>query len=168
MDSLIRDVEFSKVIEENKGLIYKVANSYCRHEEDRKDLIQEISIQIWKSFNRYNKQYKLSTWIYRISLNVAISFYRKNKIRKDQIGPINEETIHIADSNNNNEGEDISRLYALIHELKELDRAVMLLYLDNSAYKEISEILGISESNVATKINRIKTKLKQRFTNFKN
>lgn len=167
MHNTVREEEFSKVIEENKGLIYKVANLYCRHEEDRKDLIQEISIQIWKSFNKYNKQYKLSTWIYRISLNVAISFYRKNKIRKEQISSLSEEAIRITDQENN-DGAEIARLYAFIHELKELDRALMLLYLDNSSYKEISEILGISESNVATKINRIKTKLKQRFDNFKN
>ena len=167
MHNMVREEEFSKTIEENKGLIFKVANSYCRHEEDRKDLVQEISIQIWKSFNKYNKQYKLSTWIYRISLNVAISYYRKNKIRKEQITPLSEETIHITDQENTDGGE-IARLYAFIHELKELDRALMLLYLDNSSYKEISEILGISESNVATKINRIKKKLKQRFDNFKN
>ena len=74
---------FLSVIENNKGIIYKVANSYCKDDEDRKDLVQEIIFQLWQSFGKYDDQYKLSTWMYRIALNVAISFYRKGSRRKD-------------------------------------------------------------------------------------
>lgn len=164
MGGLVKDKEYLKILEDNKGLIYKVANSYCNNEEDRKDLFQEISIQIWKSLPRYDKQYKISTWIYRIALNVAISYYRKIKTRQYQTASLTETSIDIIDYQQDDASEEIDRLFIFIHELKELDRAVMLLYLENSSYKEIAEILGISETNVATKINRIKLKLKQKFT----
>ena len=167
MGGLGQDKDYLKILEDNKGLIYKVANSYCNNEEDRKDLFQEISIQIWKSLPRYDKQYKISTWIYRIALNVAISYYRKIKTRQNQTASLTESAIDIIDYHQDDTSEEIDRLFTLIHKLKELDRAVMLLYLENSSYKEISEILGISETNVATKINRIKLKLKQRFGNHK-
>ncbi len=167
MDGLVQDKYYLKILEDNKGLIYKVANSYCNNEEDRKDLFQEISIQIWKSLHRYDKQYKISTWIYRIALNVAISYYRKIKTRQYQTASLAETSVDIIDYQQDDTSEEIDRLFTFIHELKELDRAVMLLYLENNSYKEIGEILGISETNVATKINRIKIKLKQRFTNHK-
>jgi RNA polymerase sigma factor (sigma-70 family) len=155
---------FLSVIEKNKGIIYKVSNSYCKDTEDRKDLVQEIIIQLWKSFAHYNDQYKLSTWMYRISLNVAISFYRKgNKHAKTDA--ITESIIEIADDHAPNELEsEINLLQQFISELKELDRALMILYLEEKNYKEISEILGITETNVATKISRIKEKLRQRFS----
>jgi len=167
MEGLVQDKDYLKILEDNKGLIYKVANSYCNNEEDSKDLFQEISIQIWKSLHRYDKQYKISTWIYRIALNVAISYYRKIKTRQSQTASLAETSVDIIDYQQDDTSEEIDRLFTFIHELKELDRAVMLLYLENSSYKEIGEILGISETNVATKINRIKIKLKQRFTNHK-
>lgn len=167
MDGLVKDKDYLKILEDNKGLIYKVANSYCNNEEDRKDLFQEISIQIWKSLHRYDKQYKISTWIYRIALNVAISYYRKIKTRQYQTASFAETSVDIFDYQQDDTSVEIDRLFTFIHELKELDRAVMLLYLENNSYKEIGEILGISETNVATKINRIKIKLKQRFTNHK-
>lgn len=167
MDGLVKDKDYLKILEDNKGLIYKVANSYCNNEEDRKDLFQEISIQIWKSLHRYYKQYKISTWIYRIALNVAISYYRKIKTRQYQTASLAETSVDIIDYQQDDTSVEIDRLFTFIHELKELDRAVMLLYLENNSYKEIGEILGISVTNVATKINRIKIKLKQRFTNHK-
>ena len=167
MDGLVKDKDYLKILEDNKGLIYKVANSYCNNEEDRKDLFQEISIQIWKSLHRYDKQYKISTWIYRIALNVAISYYRKIKTRQYQTASLAETSVDIIDYQQDDTSVEIDRLFTFIHELKELDRAVMLLYLENNSYKEIGEILGISVTNVATKINRIKIKLKQRFTNHK-
>ena len=167
MDGLVKDKDYLKILEDNKGLIYKVANSYCNNEEDRKDLFQEISIQIWKSLHRYDKQYKISTWIYRIALNVAISYYRKIKTRQYQTASLAETSFDIIDYQQDDTSVEIDRLFTFIHELKELDRAVMLLYLENNSYKEIGEILGISVTNVATKINRIKIKLKQRFTNHK-
>ena len=157
---------FFTVIEANKGIIYKVAISYCKNGEDRKDLIQEIIIQLWRSFSKYDEQYKLSTWIYRIALNVSISFYRKEK-RRDAISqPISESIFSMTENDEPNEiNNDLNLLQRFISELKELDRALILLYLDGNSQKEMAEILGLTETNVATKVSRIKSKLRQKFSN---
>lgn len=154
--------QFLTFIEQNKGIIYKVANLYCKDAEDRKDLVQEIIVQLWKAFEQYNSHYKMSTWMYRISLNVAISFYRKETRRQDKL-PIIESMLEIHDEVDEKET-NILLLQQFINELKELDKALMLLYLEENSYKEMADILGISESNVATKISRIKEKLKIQFS----
>lgn len=165
MSSTEKSDLFLSVIQTNKGIVFKIANSYCINPEDRKDLIQEIIVQLWKSFDRYNTQYKYSTWIYRIALNVAISFYRKDKRRKKVSGPFPESIINVADNGNTCQTEeDIGLLQKFISELKELDRALILLYLEEKSYNEIAEIMGISETNVATKIGRIKIVLQQKFS----
>jgi len=155
---------FLSVIEAHKGIIYKVADAYCKNQEDKKDVIQEIILQVWRSFDRYNDQFKYSTWIYRIALNVAIAHYRKEHTRKTISTPFTEDLFNVfALPDTNPVAENISLLRAFIAELKELDRALMLLYLDSRSHKEIAEIIGISETNVATRISRIKTILKQKF-----
>ncbi len=160
---------FISVIESHKGIIYKVAISYCKDDEDRKDLIQEIFVQLWKSFDNYNDDFKYSTWIYRISLNVAISFYRKENTRTKISNPLTVGILNFAVTKDTEEKEiNLSILQQFISELKPLDKAIMLLYLEQKSYKEISEIIGYSETNVATKISRIKIVLKEKFSNIKN
>lgn len=156
--------EFLKLIEDNKAIIYKICNSYCSNSSDRQDLAQEIIYQLWKSGKSFNGEHKFSTWMYRVALNVAISFYRKQKTNNQEIS-VTEHNLEIADTDDgrNAKEENINRLQQFINELKELDRALMILYLEEKSYKEISEILGITETNVATKIGRIKEKLKQKF-----
>lgn len=155
--------DFLRVIEANKGIIYKISRAYCKHDEDRKDLIQEIIIQIWNSFQKYNDQYQHSTWIYRIALNVAISLYRKNSVRQNRTVPFTDTVNFIDDSQTNEMEGDIVLLYQFIHELKNLDKALILLYLEQKSYKEIADILDISVTNVATKIGRVKKIIKQKF-----
>jgi RNA polymerase sigma factor (sigma-70 family) len=160
---------FLSVLESHKGILYKIARSYCKDSEDRNDLIQEIIIQLWKSFENYNDQYKYSTWIYRIALNVAISTYRKEKSRKIISNRIDDRILNYADTILTTEKEqNLNRLQQFISELKAFDRALMLLYLDEKSHKEIAEIIGITETNVATKIGRIKTELKQKYLIIKN
>lgn len=164
-----RTTNFLVVVENNKGILFKVANSYCRNIEDRKDLIQEIILQLWKSFDNYNEKFKLSTWIYRISLNVAISFYRKENSRKRISNPIATAVFDFPESEVSDEKEtNLGILNQMISELSDLDKALMLLYLEEKSHKEISEIIGITETNVATKIGRIKSKLKSGFNQLKN
>lgn len=155
---------FLSIIETNKGIIYKIANSFCRDIDDRKDLAQEIILKLWRSFENYNEQYKHTTWIYRISLNVAISFYRKEKSRSKINIPLSESIFNIAEFETNANAEQKTFfLNQFLSELKELDRALMLLYLEERTHKEMAQIIGITETNVATKIGRIKTILKQKF-----
>ncbi|HTO16321.1 MAG TPA: RNA polymerase sigma factor [Edaphocola sp.] len=163
-----RTAKFLEIIENNKGILFKVANSYCRNIEDRKDLLQEIILQLWKSLDSYNEKFKLSTWLYRISLNVAISFYRKENSRKRISNPITTDIFDFSDKEIYNDKEtNLGILNHIISELNDLNKALILLYLEEKSYKEISEIIGITETNVATKISRIKIKLKNEFNQLK-
>ncbi len=114
---LKRDAQtFLSVIESNKGIIYKVANSYCWDKENRKDLIQEIIVQLWLSFEKYDKNYKLSTWMYRIALNVSISFYRKENRRYDISQPLPDAILYLQDETGE-PNTDVEKLHAFIREL---------------------------------------------------
>ena len=160
--------ELLKLIGENQGIIFKIVNAYCNNENDREDLAQEIVYQLLRSYEGFTADHKFSTWMYRVALNVAISFYRKTKTSGSMIkliepGPEIEDRPDGTDELEKN----ITRLQQFINELKELDKAMMILYLEERAYAEIAEILGITETNVATKISRIKDKLKQQFSNIK-
>jgi RNA polymerase sigma factor (sigma-70 family) len=156
--------DFQNIIQQHKGIFYKVARAYCSNEDDRQDLIQEMMIQVWQSRHRYNNQFKISTWLYRISLNVAISFYRKNTTRANMHTMLNEQTQQIPTEDKTADERQLSLLEKFISELKEIDKALMVLYLEDKSHAEIAEILGMSISNVGTKIGRIKDKLKTRFS----
>lgn len=168
MNLMNKSDTFLNVVQSNKGIIYKVANSYCKDVDDREDLVQEIIIQLWKSFDDYNRKFQYTTWIYKIALNVAITFYRKESRRKVFTNPIPDGILFISDDGPDDLGEDINLLQSFIKGLKELERALMLLYLEEKSYKEIAEIIGISETNVATKISRIKQVLRQKFEQINN
>lgn len=158
--------KFIVTLDDHKKIIYKIVNSYCPNREDRKDLEQEIIIQLWNSFDKYNAEFKYSTWMYRIALNVAISFYRKEKKWSVKNDFFDEDSIFsIADENENETELDyhMKLLQEFINNLGELDKALMLLYLEEKSHEEITEILGITKTNVATKINRIKLKLRKEF-----
>jgi RNA polymerase sigma factor (sigma-70 family) len=161
--------EFLKRIDEHKLIIYKICNSYCKNRYDRDDLAQEIAYQLWKSFNHFNGTVKFSTWMYRVALNVAITFYRKTKT-SETIIELTEPDTETEDSKDDTSEleKNINTLQQFINELKELDKALMILYLEEKSYREMSEILGITETNVATRISRIKDKLKQKFSTINN
>ncbi len=156
---------FGQLIDNNRGIIYKVANSYCQNTDERKDLIQEIMVQLWRSYDKYDDNFKVSTWMYRIALNVAISFYRKQS-RMDNFIQVDVEALLLIPKEADPEYSDekIKQLYRFIASLNKLNKAIMLLYLEDESYKTIAQSLGITETNVATKISRIKKMLKQQFT----
>ena len=155
---------FDDLIEQHKGILFKVARAYCPDVEDRQDLIQEMMIQIWQSIHKYNTQYKISTWLYRVSLNVAISFYRKSSTRAKKHTELREQLVEITVEDKSDKERQLNLLEQFISELKEMDKALIILYLEDKSHTEIAEILGISVSNVGTKIGRIKDKLKTRFS----
>jgi RNA polymerase sigma-70 factor (ECF subfamily) len=167
MDTQTAGEAFSKLMQEHRKIIFKICHSYCTNKVDIDDLAQEIVYQLWKSYNSYSPDYKFTTWMYRIALNVAISFYRKEK-KSGNIIPLNDEFTEIADRKDSSvhSDENINLLQQFISELKALDRALMILYLEGKNYKEIAEIIGITETNTATKISRIKLLLKQKFSTF--
>jgi len=156
--------KFHQIIEQHKGILFKVVKIYCRNDDDRQDLMQEIMIQIWKSLHRYNDTYAITTWLYRISLNVAISFYRKNAHIKNSSIQLIDEHLPIQEETNSEKQEQLNLLEQFISELNDLDRAIILLYLEEKSHAEISEIMGLSVTNVGTKLGRIKEKLKMKFS----
>lgn len=161
-----RDHEFMRLLKENKGIVYKICNSYCSDKDDRNDLAQEIIYNLWKSFGNFNNAFKFSTWMYRIALNVAISFYRQEKKFKNH-DSVSEGLIVFEDDPEvkNDVENNLQLLQGFINELREIDKAIILLYLDEKSHKEIAEITGFTETNVATKINRIKDRLRTNFSN---
>ncbi len=155
---------FLKIIEAHKGILFKIANIYCKDAEARKDLIQEIVLQLWRSFSQYDDQYKLSTWIYRIALNVSITFYKKEKRRSAISNPLEVSVIRFTeDEDTTAPNPDLELLQRCISELKEFDKALIILHLEGHDHLEISQILGITTTNVSTKISRIKKRLKHKF-----
>lgn len=158
--------KFISIVKENQRLIYKVCSTYCKNNEIRKDLEQEILVQLWKSLPGFDGRVKISTWIYQVALNTAFLFHRNESKHKENKVNIDRSVFLIADTNDASElEENIAMLYRFIDTLDELDKALMMLYLEDSKYKDIAEILGITETNVATKISRIKSKLKNYFRN---
>ena len=156
--------EYIEVISRHKNLIYKICFSFCSDPDDRKDLEQEILVKIWNGFSRFDGRVNISTWIYRIALNTAISFYRSEKKKGYKVS-MDSAIFSLSDSSDmeTEHKQNVEQLYCFIEELKEFDKALMLLYLDDIKYSEISKIIGITETNVATKINRIKKQLKEKF-----
>ena len=159
-----KEQDFIQLMKENKGIIYKVCNSYCASKDDRDDLAQEIIYNLWKSFNSFNNEFRFSTWMYRVALNVAISFYRQERKAKHH-DPIMDELIAFdeASADKSEVETNLLLLQNFINGLKEIDKAIILLYLDDKSHREIAQVTGFSETNVATRINRIKNKLRIRF-----
>eukprot|EP01133_Synstelium_polycarpum_P016544 gene16544-19659_t len=140
--------QFLWVIEQNKGIIYKIANSFKKDDDDKKDLVQEIILQLWRSFPSYDARSKLSTWIYRVALNVAITSYRKEKIKKKFNTPFSESIMVFEQEPYNEKDGNLALLQQFINELRELDRALMLLYLEEKNGKEMAEILGFQKLTI--------------------
>ncbi len=151
---------FQNLLEEHKKLLYKVCHLYCKNRDDHEDLAQEIAIQLWRSFGSFDQRCRFSTWMYRIALNVAISFYRREDARIRHVFSDDERLLSAIDQTANQPAE-MQLLYQLIAGLEPLDRALVLLYLEGNNYLEMAEVLGISETNVATKIGRLKKTMRQ-------
>ncbi len=151
---------FQTLVEEHKKILYKVCNSYCRDRDSRDDLAQEILIQMWRSFGRFDGRCRFSTWMYRIALNVAISFYRRESARARHVISSEQHLLEAVDETER-QPEEVRLLYQFIEALDPLNRALILLYLDDNSYQEIADVLGITQTNVATKIGRLKNRMKE-------
>lgn len=167
MDTKPDKEKFMALMERNKGIIFTICNSYCKNRDDIDDLSQDIVYNLWKSFNSYNTDLRFSTWMYRVALNVAISFYRKGKRLRSKV-VYDEKLIRLEADNGYEETEDFRLLFNFIGTLKDMDKSIILLYLEDKTYKEIASIVGISETNVATRIGRIKERLKSDFKTVQN
>jgi RNA polymerase sigma factor (sigma-70 family) len=156
--------QFVQLVEEHSRIIYKISGAYTKTSHDREDLISEILLQLWRTSSNFEGNCKVSTWVYRVALNTAMNFKRKQK---------NETLFTPTDFGNANQfrqiieaepSEELDILYQCINELDDLNKPIILLYLDGNSHDEIAEITGISKSNVGTRIGRIKEQLKKSVT----
>ena len=152
-------------LEKHQRILFKVAYMYCRDRDDRQDLVQEMLIQVWRSYARFDERVQFSTWMYRIAVNVAITHYRSERRRIRDTVPLEEYGLDVAaaDALLDDEGDNMRALRQMINGLDELNRALILLFLEGFSSEEIAEVVGISASNVSTRINRLKTKLQAEF-----
>lgn len=152
---------FIKLVNENNALIHKVCHLYGQSAADRQDLFQEIVIQLWKAYGSFRGESKFSTWLYRIALNTAISAYRKTK-RTITTTTIERLPVELPEAVYDFDKEEkLKQLYSAISKLTEVERAIVMLYLEDKSYEEMEEVLGINQNNLRVKMNRIKDKLRQ-------
>ena len=154
---------FSALLQRHRGIVFKVANTYARLAEDRDDLAQEIAARLWHAYPKYDPARSFSTWMYRVALNVAISHLRQQELRRRHDAVPLDDALHDVADGNAADPEREQRLRLLqgfIARQPPLERALLLLYLDERPQREIAEILGIGESNVSTKIGRLKQRIR--------
>ena len=151
--------EFIQLIREHEGIIYKISRVYFELEEDQQDLYQEIVYQLWKSFDSFRGGSKWSTWMYRVALNTAISFLKKNKSKARKVGSEYLEHFKLEPFDPVLE-ERVEWLYKSIQQLTVVEKGIILLYLEGKSHEEIAGITGFTQSNVGTRISRIKEKLR--------
>jgi RNA polymerase sigma-70 factor (ECF subfamily) len=157
---LSKEKEFAQLIKSNQGLIIKVSRLYTNTLEDEQDLFQEIVLQLWRSYDSYKGDSKISTWMYRVALNTAITIFRKKtkSIATNELQDMQYEKLL---ETNEEQEEKISLLYKVIKMLPNIERAIVTMYLDDLPYKEIAENIGISEVNARVKMNRLKKTIKE-------
>ena len=142
-------------------MLHKVCNIYCHSELDRQDMFQEIVIQLWRAYPNFRGESKFSTWLYRIALNTAISDLRKQQRRVKVSYPENVPFDVSAEAFNTEEEDQLKQLYKAISQLGEIERALVMLYLEDRSYEEMEDILGINQNNLRVKMNRVKEKLRK-------
>jgi len=153
--------EFIDQVMGAQGIVHKVCGMYCDDEEDRKDLFQEILINLWKSYPSFRGDSKFSTWMYRVSLNVAIQRFRKtNKKKEDATLPADFDEIMQPPEESLPEKE-LQMMHEAINQLSDVEKAIVMLYLEEKGNEEIAEIVGISQNYVRVKMTRIREKLKK-------
>lgn len=151
---------FIEFFKPNQKLIHKICRIYTDNAEDHDDLFQEITIQLWKSFPSFKGDAKFSTWMYRVALNTAITLFRKPQKRNAQTIDIDVSSLKIEYEVYEDEEHKLQKMYKAIHELSDVEKALIMMYLEEKPYKEIGEILGITEGNARVKMNRAKNNLK--------
>ncbi|WP_267401848.1 MULTISPECIES: sigma-70 family RNA polymerase sigma factor [unclassified Chryseobacterium] len=151
---------FIAFLKGNQRIVHKVCRIYTDNKEDHEDLFQEITIQLWKSFPGFKGDAKFSTWMYRVALNTAITLFKKAK-RNDVTTAIDVSSLRIEYETYEDDEHKLKRMYQAIYTLSDIEKALIMMYLEDKSYREIGEILGITEGNARVKMNRAKNNLKQ-------
>jgi RNA polymerase sigma-70 factor (ECF subfamily) len=149
---------FLQTINEHQRILHKVCRMYTSNQDDHNDLFQEMVLQLWKAFPSFRNEAKITTFMYRIALNTAISGIRKKKVKTTELESI---SFQIQETTEENYNDELKLLYASIEQLSDVEKSIVLLFLEDKPYDEIAEITGISANYVAVKMNRIKEKLRK-------
>ncbi len=157
---VVDSAEFVKLIDSHQRMIYKVCWAYTYSMHDREDLFQEIVGRLWRAYPSYDAARKFSTWMYRIALNVAIDFQRSARRALPAVS-LEELTVPVSDVDGQAKTEQLTKLRELLEGLEEADRVIVLLYFEGNSYREIAEVIGIGESNVGTRLSRLRAALRQ-------
>lgn len=155
-----REQEFLNRIESHKGILYKVSKMYMDTHDDQQDLFQEIICQLWKSYDSFRNESQFSTWMYRVAVNTAIVFLKKEKRKVDKY-EIASENVKEEEGDSQIKENQIEHFYRAVQKLEKIDKAIIFYQLEGFSHKEIGENLGISEGNARVKLNRAKEKLKE-------
>ena len=156
--------KITELLYPNQRIVHKICNLYFSNRLEKEDYQQELIIQLWKAFPSFKNQSKFSTWMYRVCLNAAIDILRKEKTQPQFVKFDNTEANKFVD-NSDESSSNHEKLFQVINKLSAIDKAMITLYLDEFSYKEIAEIVGITESNTGVKINRIKSLILKSFSN---
>ncbi|MGE0587258.1 MAG: RNA polymerase sigma factor [Cyclobacteriaceae bacterium] len=151
---------FNTFVRDQKAIITKICRSYSDSEEEFQDLFQEVALQLWRGYESFRSESKVSTWVYRVALNVCLTHFKKRK-RKPPTSSIDNMLKEPVQEGIDPVHEQVALLYDAIKQLKEIERAIILLYLEDKQYNEIADILGMTRTNVGVRINRIKSQLKK-------
>jgi len=161
--------KFLKLISEHQDLIRKVAAMYYKNKADQEDAFQEILVNLWKAYPTFRGESKITTWMYRVALNTVISGFRKasNRVHRNR-SDVNISDELVKPERENVSNEDIDVLYQSIERLTDIEKAVIMLYMEEKTYDDIAEIMGMTRTNVGVKINRIKKKLQKLYKELAN
>lgn len=158
--AIAEEKNFVNLINQHQGLIHKICIMYESDPEVRNDLFQEIVLQLWKSFPTFRGEAKITTWMYRIALNTAISGFRK-ETRKVKTEDLKDVHFNISENGSDEKEENFQKLQWAIRQLSEIDRGMIMMALEEVPYEEIAETIGISQNNVRVRMNRIREKLRK-------
>jgi RNA polymerase sigma-70 factor (ECF subfamily) len=150
--------KFLELIKSHQGILHKICNIYFLRDPYKEDYYQEILIRLWKSYPSFKNQSAFSTWLYRVALNTSIDIIRKQSLQPKH-SELSVIEYNITEYKNNTESDNKDKLYLAINLLSDIEKAIILLYLEDFNYNEIAEIIGITENYAGVKINRIKTQL---------
>lgn len=153
-----KEIEFTRIVQDNKGTIYTVCYMFSKDADEVNDMFQDTLINLWKGYDSFRNDSKVSTWIYRVAMNTCISADRKKKCRKDTIPLTMDVNLY---EDNDTDSRQVQMLHARINRLGMIDRAIVLMWLEDMTYDEIAAVIGITPQNVGVKIHRIKEQLKK-------
>lgn len=156
----MEEAEFLSLIDQHQGIIHKICRLYRDSKEDREDLFQEIVFQLWKSAPTFEGKSKFSSWMYRVALSTAVAVFRKKKVQIRYLSALPDEHEPLTQPDEQRE-----QFFQALKKLNDADKALITLYLEDLSYQEIAEIIGISESNVGVRLNRVKSKIQQLLKN---